>query len=81
MSDPADLPGVRLDRSLAGLRASFLGIPGSSDVASTEAEHPAIRPPPAADPAPSVEEAGSAHQSNLLGRAFAIFRQWLPWQR
>ena len=56
LSDPADLPGVRLDRSLAGLRASFLGIPGSSDVASTEAEHLAIRPPPAADPAPSVEE-------------------------
>lgn len=81
MSDPADPPGVRLDRSLAGLRALFLGVPGNSDVAFTEAEHPAIRPPPAADSAASVEEAGSAHQPNLLGRAFAVFRQWLPWQR
>ena len=80
MNEPGELPVMRLDRSLARLRNTFLEVAGNPS-ASTQGAREATRPPTAPHAPHKMDADGNTPHPHLLGRAFAIVRQWLPWQR
>lgn len=77
MREYGELPGERLDRSLARLRHTFRSLGERNAVVP---RHGGAATAPAAPVDRNAVE--TLHHSGLLRHMFArIFKQWLPWQR